>query len=84
MSARNEETTVGTGRDRTDCPGHRAGYGLPLKLREVMIEAAGRCTVGFSDSYSGAATVSVGIWCDAKVSPHGVRESLKKGLQVAD
>ena len=59
-------------------------YGLPLKLREVMIEPAGRCTVGFSDSYSGAATVSVGIWCDAKVSPHGVRESLKKGLQVAD
>ena len=58
-------------------------YGLPLKLREVMIEAAGRCTVGFSDS-SGAATVSVGIWCDAKVSPHGVRESIKKGLQVAD
>ena len=59
-------------------------YGLPLKLREVMIEPAGRCTVGFSDSHSGAAAVSVGIWCDAKVSPHGVRESLKKGLQVAD
>ena len=59
-------------------------YGLPLKLREVMIEAAGRCTVGFSDSHSGTATVSVGIWCDAKVSPHGVRESIKKGLQVAD
>ena len=59
-------------------------YGLPLKLREVMIGAAGRCTVGFSDSYSGAAAVSVGIWCDAKVSAHGVRESLKKGLQVAD
>ena len=59
-------------------------YGLPLKFREVMIGTAGRCTVGFSDSYSGAATVSVGIWCDAKVSPHRVRESLKRGLQVAD
>ena len=59
-------------------------YGLPLTLREVMIQPAGRCTVGFSDSHSGTATVSVGIWCDAKVSPHGVRESIKKGLQVAD
>ena len=59
-------------------------YGLPLKLREVSIEPAGRCTVGFADSYSGATTVSVGIWCDAKVSPHGVRESLKRALQVVD
>ena len=59
-------------------------YGLPLKLRQVAIEPAGRCTVGFADSYSGAMTVSVAIWCAAKVSPHGVRESLKKGLQVAD
>ena len=59
-------------------------YGLPLKFRQVSVEMAGRCTVGFTDSYSGATTVSVGIWCDGKVSAHGVRESLKKGLKIAD
>jgi hypothetical protein len=59
-------------------------YRLPLRLATVSIEAASRCTIAFSDAHSGAATVRVGIWCDAKVSPHGVRESLKRGLQVAD
>ena len=58
-------------------------YGLSLKLDRVSIGQTGQCTVGFADSYSGA-SVSVGIWCDEKVSPHGVRESLKRGLQVAD
>lgn len=58
-------------------------YGLPLRLHTVSIEQAGRCVVGFSDSYSGE-TVSVGIWCDAKVSAHRVRESLKSGLHVND
>ena len=57
-------------------------YGLPLKLRTVSIERTGECTIGFADSYSGISTVSVGIWCDAKVSPYGVRESLKKALEV--
>ncbi len=57
-------------------------YGLPLKLQTVSVEPTGRCTIGFADSYSGQATVSVDIWCDGKVSPYGVRESLKKALEV--
>jgi hypothetical protein len=59
-------------------------YGVHLKLRAVSIVQAGRCTVGFSDGSSPATTVSVPVWCDAKASPYGVRESLKKGLQIPD
>jgi hypothetical protein len=59
-------------------------YGLPLRVASVSFDQPGRCLVAFSDSYSRAATVSVAIWCDAKVSPHQVRESLKRGLQVND
>jgi hypothetical protein len=58
-------------------------YALPLKIRGVTLEEAGRCTIGFADRYSGEATV-VGIWCDGKVSPHSVRESLKRGLEIVD
>jgi len=57
-------------------------YGLPLTLRTIDMERTGACTIGFADPYSGGATVSVGIWCDAKTSPYGVRESLKKALEV--
>jgi hypothetical protein len=57
-------------------------YGLPLKLRTVSIEQTGECTIGFADSCSDVPTVSVGIWCDAKVSPYRVRESLKEALDV--
>ena len=57
-------------------------YGLPLRLQTVSMGNSGECRVEFADSYSGLATVSVGIWCDAKVSPYGVRESLKRALEV--
>ena len=59
-------------------------YGLPFRLHTVTPVVAGRCAVGFADSYSGQPTVSVDVWCDDKASPHSVRESLKSGLNVSD
>ena len=58
-------------------------YGLPLQFEAISPERAGQCTVAFSDAFSGA-TVCVGVWCDAKVSPHQVRESLKRWLHVSE
>jgi hypothetical protein len=57
-------------------------YGLPLKLCKVSMQPNGECTVGFVDAYSGLETVSVGVWCDARVSAYGIRESLKRALDV--
>jgi len=57
-------------------------YGLPLTLRTVSMEPNGECRIEFADAVTGRAVTSVGIWCDAKVSPYGVRESLKRALQV--
>ena len=58
-------------------------YGLPLKFGAVSTERPGHCTVGFLDSHSGE-TLSVGVWCDGKATPHHVRESLKRALSVSD
>jgi hypothetical protein len=58
-------------------------YGAPFRFGAVSPERQGQCTIGFSDMVSGAA-VSVGIWCDDKVSAHHVRESIKRALRVAD
>lgn len=57
-------------------------YELPLRVESVSAEQSGRCTVGFCDRYS-AATVLV-LWCDEKVSPHSMRESLKQRLHTGD
>lgn len=59
-------------------------YGLPFRFEGVTASQAGRCAVGFTHAFSGGAPLSVNIWCDAKTSPHRVRESLKSGLDVSD
>ena len=59
-------------------------YGLPLRLATVASERPGRCIVGFSDRYTPATAVAVGLWHDAKASSHSVRESLKRGLEIND
>jgi len=58
-------------------------YGLPFQIDAVSPEQTGHCTVAFSDALSGV-IVRVGVWCDAKVSPYHVRESLKRGLHVSE
>jgi len=58
-------------------------YALPLTVRGVSLVEPGRCTIGFADRYSGAATI-VGVCCDARVSRHHVRESLKRELDICD
>jgi len=59
-------------------------YGLPLRVASVSFDQPGRYIVEFCNSTSRAKAVSVAIWCDARVPPHRVRESLKSGLQVSD
>ena len=59
-------------------------YGLPLRFDKVSLEHAGKCVVEFADAYRRAPSISVGIWCDERVSAYAVRESLKRGLQVND
>jgi len=58
-------------------------YGLPLRLTQVSTDSTGQCILAFSHTCAGA-DVSIALWCDAKVSPHHARESIKRGLQVAD
>lgn len=59
-------------------------YGLPLRLAHVSTEPTGRCVVGFSHTCGAGTAVSIPLWCDARVSPYQVRESIKRGLEVAD
>lgn len=59
-------------------------YGLPVRVATLSFERAGRCIVQVSERCSPGTTVAVGVWCDAKASPHYVRESLKQGLHVSD
>ncbi len=58
-------------------------YALPLRFDAITHDGAGQCTVGFLEQYGGAKR-RVAVWCDGKVSPHNVRESLKRGLDVSD
>jgi len=58
-------------------------YALPLTVRRVSVAEPGRCTIGFADRYSGAATI-IGICCDPRVSRHHLRESLKRELDICD
>jgi len=58
-------------------------YGLPLRLALVSTAPTGECIVGFAHTCAGP-DVSIALWCDAKVSAHHVRESIKRGLQVGD
>jgi hypothetical protein len=59
-------------------------YGLPLRLAHVSTEPTGQCVVGFSHTWGAGADVSIPLWCDGRVSAYQVRESIKRGLQVAD
>jgi hypothetical protein len=58
-------------------------YALPLRFDAITPDRAGQCTVGFFEVHGGAKR-QVAVWCDGKVSAHHVRESLKRGLDVAD
>lgn len=59
-------------------------YGLPLRLDTISFVEPGRCVVRFAERFSPTIKVSVGVWCDEKVSPHNLRESIKNKLLVND
>jgi len=58
-------------------------YALPFQNDALSPEQTDHCTVAFSDAISGV-IVRVGVWCNAKVSPYHVRESLNRGLHVSE
>ena len=57
-------------------------YGLPLKVSGISAAATG-WTIAFAGFHPGSPSVEVNLNCD-RSSAHHVRESLKKGLSLAD
>ena len=59
-------------------------YGMPLKVHALSVDRAGKCTIEFTNPGFKSSTLSVAIWCDAKASPHGVRDSLINALDAGE
>jgi hypothetical protein len=57
-------------------------YGVPLKVAGIAARDAG-WTIAFSGTFPGAAPIEVTLRCD-RLSPHHVRESLKRCLDLTD
>jgi hypothetical protein len=57
-------------------------YGVPMRVSAISAAEAG-WTVAFAGSFPGAPSVEVLLRCERN-SAHHVRESLKRGLAVAD
>jgi hypothetical protein len=57
-------------------------YGVPMRVAGIAAAGAG-WTIAFAGTYPGARALQVNLRCD-RVSPHHVRESLKRSLAVND
>jgi len=57
-------------------------YGVPLKVSGIASADAG-WTIAFAGAFSGAPALEVNLRCD-RTSPHHVRESLKRSLELSD
>jgi hypothetical protein len=57
-------------------------YGVPMKVSAISVAEAG-WTIAFSSLYAGSSPLQVKVSSDGS-SPHHVRESLKRSLDVSD
>ena len=57
-------------------------YGVPMKVSAISAAEAG-WTIAFSSLYAGSPLLDVNVSSD-RSSPHHVRESLKRSLDVSD
>jgi hypothetical protein len=57
-------------------------YGVPLRVAGIVASGAG-WTIAFAGTFPGTPRVQVNLRCD-RLSPHHVRESLKRSLAVND